>query len=106
MKCEILNKSILCGDRAVADKQFAKGIYFNLPHERAPDFVIGRISIQATHFRAWLADQHEDAKGYVNLQVKKAKDGKPYVELDTWKPKGEKIGRKEPDFNDDDSIPF
>ena len=105
-------------------KEYASGCYFNDPHERAPEFVVGRISVNVQKFIGWLEQQETSDKGYVNLNVKRGRDGKPYVELDTWKPAGRDSGRPqsqaardyreasggaparsyEPEF--DDQIPF
>lgn len=84
--------------------EFAEGIYFNQPHERAPDFVLGTISIRPQAFIAWLEQQTENDKGYVRLKVNVGREsGKPYVALDDWKPEN----RTEPQPDDfDESIPF
>ena len=91
---------------------YAQGLYFNEPHERAPDFVLGSISVKPGEFANWMKENSEakDAKGYLRLDVKKSKNGKVYVALSTWKPDASKAetrrneARSEPDF--DDSIPF
>ena len=91
-------------------KVFSEGIYFNAPHERAPEFVIGKLSIARERFIGWLEQQTASEKGYVNLQIKKSRDGKIYIELDSWQPGERAEPRREPagpvveDFNDD--IPF
>ena len=66
------------------DKVFADGIYFDR-NDNAPDFVIGKISIQIGKALPFL-QENANEKGYVNLQVKRSKGGKLYVELDTWQP--------------------
>ena len=72
----------------MSDIEFAKGIYFNRPHENAPDFVLGSISVRADVFAEWLAQQTPNEKGYIRLKVNAAKSsGEPYVALDDWKPK-------------------
>jgi hypothetical protein len=83
------------------DKKFASGIFFNKPHQNAPDWVLGSISIRPQDFVSWLHEQDPDDKGYIRLQVAVSKSsGKPYVALDTWKreqkenqDRGEKRGR-------------
>ena len=69
----------------MADTIFAEGFYYDDPHEKAPDFVLGNISVQVAKAVAFL-QQHTNEKGYVNLTVKRGKGGKPYVQLDTWRP--------------------
>ena len=67
--------------------EFANGIWFNRK-DNAPDFVFGSISISKEKFQTWLESQDVDEKGYVKLSILKSKkDGKPYITLDTWKPK-------------------
>ena len=67
-------------------KIFPDGVYFNLPHEKAPDFVIGKLSIQKDRFMKWLETQEVTEKGYIKFDVKTAREeGKANVELDTWK---------------------
>jgi hypothetical protein len=65
--------------------EFASGLYFNLPHEKAPDFVLGSLSVKPDTFIRWLEEQRPDDKGYVRLTVKRGREGKVYVALDTWK---------------------
>jgi len=67
-------------------KTYADGIFFNKPNEKAPDFVLGNISILKDRFADWLMKQEANEKGYVKLVVKNGREGKPYLELDTWQP--------------------
>jgi hypothetical protein len=69
------------------EKEFANGIWFKEPSPQAPDFVIGAINILREDFMKFLAEKEGD---YVNLKVLRAKaSGKPYCEVDTWKPNTE-----------------
>ena len=99
----------------MSDKTFAEGIYFNPPHEKAPEYVLGSISIRPAAFMTWLNAQPENAKGYVRLSIKRSAKGKEYMELDTWDPASRGEGRRQEsqggpnlpqdtDFSDD--IPF
>jgi hypothetical protein len=54
----------------------------------APSFVITSVSFKVEDFKKFLDENAEN--GWVNLQMKKSKEDKIYVELDTWKPTGEK----------------
>jgi hypothetical protein len=65
------------------EKIFADGFIFKR-NEKAPEFVIGRISIKVEDAVAFLK-QHQD-NGWVNLGVKQARSGNYYIELDTFKP--------------------
>lgn len=69
----------------MADVNFADGIIFKMPHKNAPDFVKGNLSFKVEEAVKWLQDNADN--GWVNVQLKVSKAGKPYAELDSWKPK-------------------
>lgn len=81
------------------DTPLPQGISFFPPRQKAPDFVIGSISINPEKFIQYLNEQERDEKGYVKFNVQNSKAGKPYVSLDTWKTTGKKAGT-------DEDIPF
>lgn len=87
------------------EKTFAEGIYFDKPHEKSPDFVKGKISLQKDKLIDFVT-KHANEKGYVNLDVKESREGKVYIELNTWKPEES----KKPDYPEGDvkpeDIPF
>ena len=66
------------------DKVFAKGFSFKR-NDNAPDFVIGKLSLKADEAIQFIKDN--SSNGWVNLDVKKSKDGKYYIELDTFNQK-------------------
>jgi hypothetical protein len=66
------------------DKIFADGFSFKR-QETAPDFVVGRLSMKVEDACAFLKT-HEKS-GWVNLNIKSARSGNYYVELDTYEPK-------------------
>lgn len=68
------------------NKIFADGVMFKPPHEKAPDFIIGKLSVKLPNFTDF-ANKHVNERGWVNMEIKKNKDGKYYVELDTYQPK-------------------
>lgn len=83
------------------DKIFAEGFIFKRS-EKAPDFVVGNISVKNEDGIAFLK-KHEK-NGWTNLQVKTSKEGKYYIELDTFEPKQQEVkavGQKE-----DSDLPF
>lgn len=85
-------------------KVFAKGIYVKPPSENSPDFVKFAMSIKRNEAMGWLQSQSDE---WVNLQVKEAKSGKWYCEVDTWKPDPNRSKQVQPDpFELDDDIPF
>ena len=89
----------------MSDKQFVDGFIPKLPHPNAPDFVKLKASIKRTDMVEWLKAQNTD---WVNLDIKEAKNGKLYAEVDTWKPKADEMqaqgSGKQDEFDDD--IPF
>jgi len=73
---------------------FPKGIIAFNPHEKAPDFVVASIIITPKELGEWLkgegAQYYKDTEKYgkqVKLTMKKAKDGKLYLEVDIYEPK-------------------
>lgn len=62
-------------------KTFAKGINFKRA-ENAPEFVVGKLSIKTDEAISFLNETSKN--GWVNLDIKKAKSGKFYIELDTY----------------------
>jgi hypothetical protein len=66
------------------EKVFADGFVFKR-NEKAPDFVVGSISVKVEEATAFLRNNAKN--GWVNLQVKTSQGGKYYIELDTFEPK-------------------
>jgi hypothetical protein len=66
------------------EKIFADGFMFKMQPD-SPEWVVGSLSLKAEDAIAFI-NSHAD-KGWVNLKINIGKSGKPYVELDTWKPK-------------------
>lgn len=66
----------------MTDKQFVDGMIVKRG-DNAPDFVLANLSIKRGELIEFLAQQPGD---WVNVSLKRAKSGKCYAELDTWKP--------------------
>jgi hypothetical protein len=66
------------------NKTFAKGINFKR-NDNAPEFVVGKLSIKTDEAVAFLNETSKN--GWVNLDIKKAKSGKYYIELDNYEVK-------------------
>lgn len=66
------------------EKIFANGFSFKR-NNNSPDFIIGKQSIKVDEAVAFL--QAKQKNGWVNLEIKQAKGGNYYMELDTWEPK-------------------
>lgn len=85
------------------DKIMADGMFFKEKHQNAPDFVICGLSIKIDQFAKFVKD-HKDGE-YLNFQVLKSKQGKPYIVLETWKPNRDQDPKVEADSGDD-VLPF
>lgn len=77
---------------------FVNGLIFKKPHEKAPDFVKGHLSIKADELTTFIAE-HKDAKGWLNIDMKKSREGKIYFQLNTFTP-------AEKPADDNDGNPF
>ena len=91
-----------------AKKIFVDGMVFKNPHEKAPDFIKGNISLNAPALTNFM-NLHKNEKGWLTVILKKSKAGKMYFELDTWKPNTEKTETLENSDGraiDPDLIPF
>ena len=87
------------------DKQFVNGMIVKR-NDQAPDYVLANLSIKRGELVAFLDQQPGD---WVNVALKRAKSGKCYAELDTWKPteKLADVARGPVAAADDDAlIPF
>ncbi len=76
------------------EKNFVKGVFIKMPHDKAPNFILLDMSFKPHEFFTWCQD-HIDSKGWVNIQVKKSQKGTLYAELNSWKKK-EEIPVEEP----------
>jgi hypothetical protein len=65
---------------------FANGITFKKPSEKAPDFVIGNLSVKKSEFIKFLNEQPGE---WVNLNIKTSKAGNPYIDVYEAKKKTE-----------------
>lgn len=74
----------------MSDTRLAEGIKFFDKNDRAPDFVLGNLSIDQKKFSEWVSGEEPDGKGYIRLKILRAKSGIPYIAIDDWKPNNEK----------------
>jgi hypothetical protein len=63
------------------EKIFAEGFSFKR-NEKAPDFVVGRLSLKSDEAVAFIREHTKN--GWVNFNIKTARSGNHYVELDTY----------------------
>lgn len=68
-------------------KEFPKGIIIKSPHEKAPEFVVGNLSIKRMEALEWIDSKEGD---WINIDIKKSQEGKLYLEVNNWKPVAEK----------------
>jgi len=96
------------------EKIFADGFSFKRS-ENAPDFVIGRLSLKVEDAIAFIREH--DKRGWINLNIKTARSGNHYVELDTYEPKTDGVSQTKGDLKpkptkkkavvqDDEDLPF
>lgn len=96
------------------EKIFADGFLFKR-NEKSPDFVVGRISIKVEDATAFMK-QHQKG-GWVNLNVKTARSGNYYMDLDTYEPNDSSIkasavnkyeakAKSAPVEEEEDDLPF
>ena len=65
---------------------FADGFFFERPKEGAPEFIKGKVSIQAVRAIAFI-NQHKSEAGYVTLDLCKSREkGTLYLKLNQWVP--------------------
>lgn len=80
-------------------KVFADGFMFKM-NPNSPEWVVGSLSLKAEEAIEFI--KNNTNKGWVNLKINVGKSGKPYVELDTWKPEP----KKEMATSTEDNFPF
>ena len=92
----------------MSEKNFADGIRVTR-RDNAPDFVLCQLGIHVDRFAAW-AGEHVNQAGFVNVDIKRSKNGNIYAELNDWKPDTERPGQRganvRPLDEDDSEIPF
>ena len=89
---------------AQEEKIFADGFLFKR-NDKAPEFVIGRLSIKVDEAIAFIKENQK--AGWVNLDVKKARSGNYYIELDTFESKQSNQPKStQQEEEDDPDLPF
>lgn len=92
------------------EKIFVDGMGFKDPSDKAPDFVLGSLWIRPDDLIEWIGNNRDG--DYINIKLLRSKNGKPYLELDTWKPNTEARPDATPkaapvsDAEFEDDIPF
>lgn len=88
----------------MSDKIFVNGMVVKR-NDNAPEYVLANLSIKRMDLIDFLRQQDSD---WLNVALKRAKSGKCYAELDTWKPteKLADVARGPAPAAPDDEIPF
>ena len=86
----------------MSDNIYPKGFFIKPAHEKAPDFVRGRVSVKIEDFNNFLKE-HGNSDGWCNFQLLNGDKGL-YLKLDTWQP--EKQTQAPSESKDDDDLPF
>lgn len=81
----------------MADNIFVDGMMFRKPKEGAPEWIKGQISVKFPEFITF-AEEHAK-NGWLNIDLKKSKEGKLYLALNTYK-------KTKADEDEDPGIPF
>lgn len=68
------NKEVIFADGFIVKKK-----------DNAPEWVIGSLSIKVDEAIKFIKEHNKN--GWVNIEMKTSRDGKPYCQLDTWEPK-------------------
>jgi hypothetical protein len=92
------------------DKQFSEGLYFS---ESDQQFIHMKIGINKKQLAMWLKKELGNPNEWINVDVKKAKNGKLYGEINTYNPKDKLSNRDKQNvndienvFNSDSDVPF
>lgn len=67
--------------------KFARGIFFNSPHPKAPSYILGNLSIKSNELIEFLHTQVPNEKGYIQMVIKVSKGGKTYIAMDEYESK-------------------
>mgnify|MGYP001331105636 CR=1 FL=1 len=75
------------------NKIFPEGLFFNEPHENAPDFVKGRLAIDIEKFTNFLKNNKHlaDKKGYMKFDLLEGRSGRYYAAVNTYKPEAKPV---------------
>ena len=91
------------------NKQFSEGLYFS---ESDQQFIHMKIGINKKQLAMWLKKELGNPNEWINVDVKKAKNGKLYGEINTYNPKDKLSNKDKQNINDienifnDSDVPF
>lgn len=67
------------------ENKFIDGLFIDKPRQGAPDFAKASLGINVEKFTNYIRE-HENEKGYVNIDILLSREGKLYCKLNDWKP--------------------
>ena len=91
------------------DKNFSEGLYFS---ESDQQFIHMKIGLNKKQLAVFLKKELGNPNEWINIDVKKAKNGKLYGEINTYNPKDKLGSQDKKNINDieaifnDDTPPF
>lgn len=84
----------------MSEVKFPSGFYFSRV-EKAPDYVIGNLSIKEKEAIAFIEENSKD--GRLSLDIKKSKNGNYYLAVNTYV---KKVSETTKDAFEDNDLPF
>lgn len=80
------------------EKIFVNGMISKEVNEKAPDFIMGELSIKVPDLIIWLqtVGAQNATNGWINLTVKKSKLGKRYIEVNNYKAENAVVAQVKP----------
>lgn len=85
------------------ERTFAEGFSFKR-RESAPEFVVGSLSLKEDEAIAFI--KANSKRGWLNLDIKQARTGNYYLELDTYEPKANTNTAPAKAAEPEDELPF
>jgi len=74
--------------------KFANGMIVKPRHPKCPDYVIANLSVKVEDFEQTMKANH--VQGWLNIQLKVSQGGKPYAQIDEWRPQAQQYPQQQP----------
>ncbi|XLQ19700.1 MAG: hypothetical protein ACKUBY_03850 [Candidatus Moraniibacteriota bacterium] len=69
----------------MSEVKFVDGLMVKKPHQNAPDFVKGSLSIKREELINWLQGESGE---WINIDIKESQKGSWYAQVNDWQPQG------------------
>ena len=66
------------------EPEFVSGLFVKTPEPSQPNFIIAKLGIRREELIEWLLQKSDE---WVNIDIKEARSGKWYAQVDTWEPR-------------------